>query len=73
MKREEEMMVRNALLGELRRGRINRRQFLTQMMAIGLGMGGVSALAACAPAAPTAAPAATEAPAAATEAPPAEE
>jgi ABC-type glycerol-3-phosphate transport system substrate-binding protein len=72
MKREEEFLVRNALLAELRRGRINRRQFLTQMLAIGMGLGGVSALAACAPAAPTAAPA-TEAPAAATEAPPAEE
>jgi multiple sugar transport system substrate-binding protein len=71
MKREEEYLVRNALLAELGRGRINRRQFMTQMLAIGLGMGGVSALSACAPPAPPAAPA-TEAPAAATEAPAAE-
>jgi ABC-type glycerol-3-phosphate transport system substrate-binding protein len=63
MKREEEFLVRNALLSELRRGRITRRQFMTQMLAIGLGLGGVSALAACAPPAPTAAPAAEEAPA----------
>jgi ABC-type glycerol-3-phosphate transport system substrate-binding protein len=72
MKREDEFLVRNALLSELRRGRITRRQFMTQMLAIGMGLGGVSALAACAPAAPTAAPA-TEAPEAATEAPAAEE
>jgi multiple sugar transport system substrate-binding protein len=67
MKREEEFLVRNALLAELRRGRISRRQFLTQMIAVGMGLGGVSALSACAvPAAPTAAPAApaaTQAPA----------
>ena len=63
MKREEEFLVRNALLSELRRGRITRRQFLTQMLAIGMGLGGVSALAACAPPAPPAAPA-EEAPAA---------
>jgi multiple sugar transport system substrate-binding protein len=68
MKREEEFLVRNALLSELKRGRISRRQFMTQMLAIGMGLGGVSALAACAPPAPTAAPAA-EAPAAAEEAP----
>ena len=63
MKREEEFLVRNALLSELRRGRITRRQFMTQMLAIGMGLGGVSALAACAPPVPTAAPVAEEAPA----------
>lgn len=65
MKREEEFLVRNALLNDLRQRRISRRQFMTQMLAVGLGMGGVSALAACQPAA-TPAPA-TEAPAAAPE------
>jgi ABC-type glycerol-3-phosphate transport system substrate-binding protein len=69
MQREEEYLVHSALLEALRQQRINRRQFLTRMVAAGLGLSGVSALAACAPpAAPTAAPA-TEAPAAATEAP----
>ena len=72
MRREEEFLVRNALLSELRRGRITRRQFMTQMLAIGMGLGGVSALAACAPAPPPAAPA-EEAPAAEEEAPAAEE
>jgi ABC-type glycerol-3-phosphate transport system substrate-binding protein len=73
MKREEEFLVRNALLSELRRGRITRRQFMTQMLAIGMGLGGVSALAACAPPAPPPAAPAEEAPAAEEEAPAAEE
>jgi multiple sugar transport system substrate-binding protein len=70
MQREEEHLVHSALLEAMRQGRISRRQFLTRMLAAGLGLSGASVLAACAPpAAPTqapAAPAATEA--AATEA-----
>jgi ABC-type glycerol-3-phosphate transport system substrate-binding protein len=69
MKREEEYLIRNALLAEMQRGRISRRQFMLRMLAAGLGLSGVGvALAGCAPAAPTQAPA-TQAPAAATEAP----
>jgi len=72
MKREEEYLIRNALLAEVQRGRLSRRDFMLRMMAAGLGLSGVGvALAGCQPAAPaTKAPAAaTEAPAAATEAP----
>jgi len=71
MKREEEFLVRNALLNDLRNGKIDRRQFMTRMVAAGLGLAGVgAAVAGCAPA-PTAAPKATEA-AKATEVPPTE-
>ena len=67
MKREEESLVRNALLNDLRHGRIDRRQFMTRMLAAGLGLAGVgAAVAGCAPA-PTAAP-----PTAAPEVPPTE-
>ena len=62
MKREEEFLVRNALLNDLRNGRIDRRQFMTRMVAAGLGLAGVgAAMAGCAPA-PTEAPKATEVP-----------
>jgi len=67
MKREEESLVRNALLNDLRNGRIDRRQFMTRMLAAGLGLAGVgAAMAGCAPtptaAPPTAAPEATAVP-----------
>lgn len=60
-RREEEYLVQQALLSQLKQGRMNRRQFMTRMMAAGLGLSGISAaVAGCmpAPAAPSA-PAAT--------------
>jgi len=67
MASEEQERIESALLNELRQGRISRRQFIQNMLAVGMGLGGVAVLSACAaPAAPTAAPAApTTAPAAA--------
>jgi multiple sugar transport system substrate-binding protein len=72
MASEEQERIESALLNELRQGRISRRQFINNMIAAGLGLGGVTVLAGCAgapapAAAPTAAPAAppTAAPAAA--------
>jgi multiple sugar transport system substrate-binding protein len=63
---EKEQSVHETLLAGLKQGRISRREFMLQMAAAGLALGGVSAaLAACQPAAP----AAPQAPAAATEAP----
>jgi ABC-type glycerol-3-phosphate transport system substrate-binding protein len=57
-RREEEYLVQNALLSQLRRGRINRRQFMMRTMAAGLGLAGINAvMAGCAPA-PGAQPAA---------------
>lgn len=58
-RKEQEYLVQQSLLGQLQRGRINRRQFMTRMMAAGLGFAGVSAaLNGCAaPAGPGAAPA----------------
>ncbi len=53
-RREEEILVNNALLKQLQRGMINRRQFMTRAMMAGLALSGVSA---CMPA-PGAAPAA---------------
>jgi ABC-type glycerol-3-phosphate transport system substrate-binding protein len=47
-RREEEFRVIEALRSELRRGRMDRRQFLTRVMATGFGLAGISAaLAAC--------------------------
>lgn len=63
MKREEQILIQNMLRNELRLGRITRRQFLHNMMIVGLGLGGISVLSSCggaAPAAPTAAPAQEE-------------
>jgi multiple sugar transport system substrate-binding protein len=52
-RREQEYLVQQSLLGQLQRGRINRRQFMTRMMAAGLGIAGVSAaMSGCVPAAP---------------------
>ncbi len=66
-RREEELQIQNALLNRLQRGQINRRQFMTRMMAAGLGLSGISAaVAGCMPA--PAAPAGTGAPAAETAA-----
>lgn len=66
----EQEMIEQVLVDQLRQGNISRRQFLQTMMVTGLGLGGISVLAACggAPAAPTAAPP-TAAPAVATAAP----
>jgi multiple sugar transport system substrate-binding protein len=50
MKREEEHIIENALLNELAQGRISRRQFMQMMIMAGLGLSGVSALAAPSPA-----------------------
>ena len=56
VRREEEVQIQQSLLRSLRSGHINRRQFMTRMMAAGLGVAGVNAaLTACA--APGAAPA----------------
>ena len=55
-RREEEFLVRNALLNQFQRGRINRREFMMRTMAAGLGLAGINAMmGACA--APGAAPA----------------
>jgi ABC-type glycerol-3-phosphate transport system substrate-binding protein len=68
MASEEQRRIESALLHEYQQGRISRRQFIQTMLSVGMGMAGVSVLAACgAPAAaPTSAPAAaaTTAPAA---------
>lgn len=64
----EQEQLEQYLAEQLRQGRISRRQFLNTMLTVGLGMGGISVLAACAPAGAPA-PAATSAPAAATSAP----
>jgi ABC-type glycerol-3-phosphate transport system substrate-binding protein len=61
MKREEQILIQNALRNELRQGRITRRQFLHNMMVVGMGLGGVSVLASCGAAAPAAAPTAAPA------------
>lgn len=64
MASEQQEIIENALLDDLRTGRITRRQFMQSMLTVGMGLGGVAVLSACgAPAAPTAAPA-TSAPAA---------
>jgi ABC-type glycerol-3-phosphate transport system substrate-binding protein len=71
MASDEQERAERVLLYELQQGRISRRQFIQNMLAAGMGLGGVAALSACgaptaAPAAPTAVPAApTTAPAAA--------
>jgi len=44
MNREQHDVVKNGLLEQLRSGRITRRQFLTQMAAAGLALGGASVL-----------------------------
>jgi multiple sugar transport system substrate-binding protein len=44
MNREQDDLVKSALLEQLRSGRITRRQFLMQMAAAGLAIGGISAL-----------------------------
>jgi multiple sugar transport system substrate-binding protein len=50
-RREEEYLIQNALLSRLQRGQINRRQFMTRMLAAGLGLSGISAaVAGCMPA-----------------------
>jgi multiple sugar transport system substrate-binding protein len=69
MASEEQERIESALLNELQQGRISRRQFIQHVLGVGMGVGGVSVLAACAaPAAPpTTAPAA--APTAAAAAP----
>ena len=54
-RKEEQVLIQNMLRNELRAGRISRRQFLHNMMVVGLGLGGVSVLAGCG-AAPVAAP-----------------
>jgi multiple sugar transport system substrate-binding protein len=77
MASDKEFLLEQALAQALREGRITRRQFMQAIMTGGLGLAGVSVLAACAaPAvAPTAAPptaasaAPTSAPAGATSAP----
>ncbi|MEZ4677942.1 MAG: extracellular solute-binding protein [Caldilineaceae bacterium] len=43
MASEREVLVRNGLLSQLQRGRINRRQFMTGTMAAGLALSGISA------------------------------
>ena len=54
-RKEEEFLIRQSLTRSLQQGRINRRQFMTRMMAAGLGLAGVgAALSGCA--APSAAP-----------------
>lgn len=60
-RKDEEYLIQKDLYARLQRGQIDRRQFLTRMMGVGLGIAGVStALAGCAaPAAPSAAPAAS--------------
>lgn len=54
-RREEEVLIQQSLKQKLNRGQIDRRQFMTTMMAAGLGLAGVSAASGCA--APVAAPA----------------
>src|SRR5438552_4013054 len=44
MKREEEVIIENALLNELAQGHISRRQFMIMSIMAGLGMAGVGAL-----------------------------
>jgi multiple sugar transport system substrate-binding protein len=44
MRREEETLIENALLNELRAGRISRRQFIQMSIMAGLGLAGVGAL-----------------------------
>jgi hypothetical protein len=53
-RKDEEYLIQKDLYARLQRGQIDRRQFLTRMMGVGLGIAGVStALAGCAaPAAP---------------------
>lgn len=68
MASEEQALIEQALLNELQQGRISRRQFIQNMIGVGLGLGGVAVLNACGGAAPTAAPP-TSAPAAPTSAP----
>jgi ABC-type glycerol-3-phosphate transport system substrate-binding protein len=47
-RREEEYLLQQRLLADLRRNQISRRQFMTRMLAAGLGLTGVSAaLSAC--------------------------
>ncbi|OUC07771.1 hypothetical protein RY27_12930, partial [Litorilinea aerophila] len=56
-RREEEYLIQEALLNRLRRGQMDRRQFMTRMLAAGLGLSGVSAaIAGCMPAPAPAAP-----------------
>lgn len=69
-RKEQERIMREAMLSELRQGRISRREFMTRMAALGLGLSGISALSACTVAAPPAQAPAAQAPAA--EAPAAE-
>lgn len=71
MASEKEFLLEQALIQALREGRITRRQFLQAIMTGGLGLAGVSVLAACAttPAPAATAVPATAAPSAATSAP----
>lgn len=67
-RKDEEYLIQELLLAQLRQGHLTRRQFIHNMIVAGLGLGGVSVLAGCGSAAPTAAPeqqaaAPTEAPA----------
>ena len=55
-RREQENLVYQQLVAQLRRGQMSRRQFLHNAFAVGLGLGGVSVLASCGAQAPTAAP-----------------
>lgn len=52
-RKEQEYLAHQALLLELKQGRISRRQFMTRMLATGLGLAGVgAAISACGGAAP---------------------
>lgn len=64
MATEQQEIIEKALLEDLRTGRISRRQFMQSMLTVGMGLGGIAVLSACAAptAAPTAAPAPTSAP-----------
>jgi multiple sugar transport system substrate-binding protein len=44
-RKDQELALQNAALGQLQRGRIDRREFITQALVAGLGMAGVGALA----------------------------
>ena len=50
-RKEEELLVQQQLRSALRQGQMNRRQFMTQALGVGLGLTGISAaMAGCAPA-----------------------
>jgi multiple sugar transport system substrate-binding protein len=63
MASDEQERIQSALINEYQQGRLSRRQFIQSMLTVGMGLAGVSVLAACAaPAAvPTTAPAAADA------------